>query len=199
LANSPDKAVYDAKLEELKDLFALEDKGEIKIFFGDESGFSLTPYIPYGWQKIGTTQAIPSQRSKQINVFGLLTRDNEYEAYWTDGSINSEVIISSIDNFVQKVKQKTVLILDNAPTHKSNAFKSKMDEWKEQNLEIFFLPTYSPHLNLIETLWRKMKYEWLKPGDYTSIETLTEAIANITREIGNKLTIKFKSPLVSVI
>ena len=26
---------------------------------------------------------------------------------------------------------------------------------------LFYLPTYSPHLHNIETLWRNMKYEWL--------------------------------------
>jgi len=41
------------------------------------------------------------------------------------------------------------------------------------------LLTYSPHLNLIETLWRKIKLEWLKPEDFENKHTLHKAINNI--------------------
>lgn len=49
---------------------------------------------------------------------------------------------------------------------------------------IFNLPPYSPHLNIIEILWRKMKYEWLKPEDYGSFEKLTESIKEILSQLG---------------
>ncbi len=170
----------------------LEENGFIDLFFADGSGFSLTPYIPYGWQKKGITVSIPSQRSGQINVFGLLSRDNEFESYTTMGSVNSQLIISYIDDFAQKIKRKTVIVMDNAPTHKSLAFRAKIEEWKEQDLYIWFLPTYSPHLNIIEILWRKIKYEWLRPKDYCSKETLLEALENILNGVGNEFKIKFK-------
>ena len=56
---------------------------------------------------------------------------------------------------------------------------------------IFFLPTYSPHLNLIETLWRKIKYEWLKPQDYLNFEILTDAVESIILDVGKKYKINF--------
>ena len=51
---------------------------------------------------------------------------------------------------------------------------------------MFFLVTYSPHLNLIETLWRRIKYQWLKAKDYTNFETLTNAVENIVLDVGKK-------------
>jgi transposase len=71
---------------------------------------------------------------------------------------------------------------------------------KQKGLRIFHLPPYlcfakpkySPHLNLIETLWRKMKYNWLKPGDYSSWEALKKAIDDILNSVGKDLKIKFK-------
>lgn len=44
----------------------------------------------------------------------------------------------------------------------------KLDEWKERQIEIFQLPSYSPQLNLIEILWRFMKYEWIEISAYRS-------------------------------
>ena len=49
------------------------------------------------------------------------------------------------------------LVIDNASIHTSRAVNDKWDEWKEAGLNLFFLPTYSPELNLIEILWRKIK------------------------------------------
>jgi transposase len=105
--------------------------------------------------------------------------------------MNGDLIIAFIDDFAKTITQRTVIILDNATIHHSDAFKDKIDEWEQMDLYIFFLPTYSPHLNLIETLWRKIKYEWLKPQDYLDFDTLTNAIENIVLEVGKKFKINF--------
>ncbi len=44
--------------------------------------------------------------------------------------------------------------------------------WEARGLFLFYLPPYSPHLNIAEVLWRKLKYEWLQPADYASAQTL---------------------------
>ncbi len=49
-----------------------------------------------------------------------------------------------------------VLVLDNASSHKSAALRHWIERQHER-LVLFYLPTYSPQLNLIERLWR-----WLK-------------------------------------
>ncbi len=194
---APNPDDYAIKKKLLTQLLALELSGYVDIYFGDESGFSLTPSVPYGWQKIGETQSLPTQKSARINVFGLLSRSNKFESYIKTGSNTSSTIIAYIDDFAKTREQRTVIILDNAPIHKSKEFKMKIKEWKKLDLHIFFLPTYSPHLNLIETLWRKMKYEWLKPSDYNSIENLTIAVENILAAVGERFMIDFKTPDVA--
>jgi hypothetical protein len=44
---------------------------------------------------------------------------------------------------------------------------------------IFYLPPYSPHLNIIETLWRFMKHVWIDYRAYLSIDNLRNYIKNI--------------------
>ena len=58
--------------------------------------------------------------------------------------------------------------MDNASMHTSNAVKNKQAEWEQKGLTIFYLPTYSPQLNIIEILWRFIKYEWLNIDAYES-------------------------------
>ena len=52
-----------------------------------------------------------------------------------------------------------MLVMDNASIHTSAIFQDQLPKWEQQGLDIFYLPAYSPELNLIEILWRFMKYE----------------------------------------
>ncbi len=101
------------------------------------------------------------------------------------------MIIECIDEFAAQVNRPTVLVFDNAPWHVSEKVISKIEEWAGKNVYLFFLPTYSPHLNLIETLWRKIKYNWLKAEDYTSAKSLKAAIFNIIRKYDDEFCINF--------
>lgn len=166
----------------------------IDLYFGDESGFSLTPYLPYGWQPIGEQLAIDTERKHLMNIFGLLDPiSSAVFPYHTrkEEMINTDFMIQSIEDFILRCKKPTVLILDNAPWHRSKAFKAKRKEWMEKDLYIFYLPKYSPHLNLIETLWRKIKYEWLRPKDYNSKTALRKRIKYIFQNFGNEFSINF--------
>ena len=89
--------------------------------------------------------------------------------------------------------------MDNSSVHQNNYLWNKESEWAEKGLEIFFLPTYSPYakryplgqLNIIEILWRFIKYKWLETEDYESYSTLVEAVENILINFGTKYTINF--------
>ena len=178
-------------MKQLCELLYLEERGYLQIYYGDESGFSLDPCIPYGWQPAGEYIKITPKKSKRLNVFGLLSKDNDLVAYSSTDTMNADLIMAFLDDFVGQITQKTVVVLDNATIHHSDEFQDKIAEWAQQDLHIFFLPTYSPHLNLIETLWRKIKYEWLKPHHYQSWDTLAKAVEDIILKVGKSLIIDF--------
>ena len=126
----------------------------------------------------------------------MLAKDNHLQAYSSEHNMNADMIIAFLDDFANQLTQKTVIVLDNAPIHHAKQFEEKILAWKEQDLYIFFLPTYSPHLNLIETLWRKAnrvagRYEWLRPKDYLCWDSLTTAVDNIMSNVGNNFSITF--------
>ncbi|MGB6300402.1 MAG: IS630 family transposase [Rivularia sp. (in: cyanobacteria)] len=187
----PIPAFYDKKYQELQKLKEQESIGEIEIRYVDESGFCLIPYIPYAWQESKQKTTEKSQQSKRLNVLGFLTRNNELEAYAFDCSINSDVVIACIDDFCKKITKKTVLVMDNSSIHQNNFLWDKEEEWSKKGLYIFFLPTYSPHLNIIEILWRFIKYKWLEVNAYDSYSTLVEAVENILINFGSEYTINF--------
>jgi len=53
------------------------------------------------------------------------------------------------------------------------------------------LPSYSPQLNLIEILWRFIKYEWLEIEAYSNWQTFVDSVDKILREFGENYVINF--------
>lgn len=195
LKKSPDQVEYNRKLDEITELIRLEKNKFLTIYYADESGFNETPCVPYGWQQKGEPLSIPSQRGRRWNVFGIMSSDNQLFARKTNGSIKSLFVINCIDTFANSSDRspRSVIILDNAKIHHSQEFKDKIPQWKELGVEIFYLPTYSPHLNRIETFWRKCKYEWLLPNDYQSWKNLTSKIEQILDKFGTLYSIQFQN------
>jgi len=176
----------------LKVLCQLEQADRIDLYFGDEAGFSMQPCLPRAWQPKKEQIRIFPQRDKKVNLFGIFSSGNVAVTYQTKSNINSSFLISSIDDFCQYVEKPTVLVLDNAPIHRSKLFQEQLARWQEKELYIFFLPKYSPHLNKAETFWPKAKYEWLKPTDYASFAKYKRKIKEIFNGIGLQYRVNFK-------
>jgi transposase len=79
------------------------------------------------------------------------------------------------------VERPTFIVLHRASIHTSNAIFEHFEEGKERDLTIFELPSYSPELNLIELLWRSIKYEWLEIDAYSSWESLVSSVERILK------------------
>lgn len=181
---------YGDKKEALQELQLLEKQDYIDLFYGDESGFSLTPVTAYAWQYKGEQLQILPQKSKRVNVFGLMSKGKKLISFLKEGTIKASFVVSCIEEWMKTLHKPTVLVLDNAPVHQAD-LQAKIEEWQQRDLFIFFLPAYSPHLNKIEHLWRKVKYEWLKPEAYSSLATLKAAIELIFSNFGEQYSIKF--------
>lgn len=116
---------------------------------------------------------------------------NKLISFPKEGSIKTDFVLESLQQWVDTLLRPTGLVLDNAPIHQAKRFLAKQEEWQEKNLFIFFLPAYCPHLNKIETLWRKVKYEWLQPKDYTSLPILKQALSHVFSQVGQQYRIQF--------
>ena len=191
LKRKRNKLEFELKQSQIESLKALEDSGYIDIYFGDESHFGLTPNVPYAWQKKDNPILLPAAKGKFLNVIGLMTRKNNLFFEMLETTFNTDKIISFMDNFVAQIKKKTVVILDNSPIHKSNKFMAKIQEWEEQDVFIFFLPPYSPELNLIEILWRRIKYNWIPFDAYICFQNLKERLSFVLNNFGTKYDIIF--------
>ena len=163
----------------------------IDLYYGDESRVSLEANVPYGWQFADEEIYMPTEKGGGLNLFGMIGRNNKLIYETTAGKIDSQFVLEQLEKFSMGLKKLTVVVLDNATAHMAKKIRERLAVWQNRGLYIFYLPTYSPHLNIAETLWRKMKYEWLSPSDYFDKQQLHYSLRQILGAVGNSLKINF--------
>ena len=191
LKRKRNKDEFEFKQAQIEDLKKLEDSGYIDLYYGDESHFGLTPNVPYAWQLKDKPLLLPAAKGKFLNAVGLMSRKNDLFFQVLESTFNTDKIIDFMNSFVEQINKKTVVILDNSPIHKSNKFMAKIQEWEEKDVYIFFLPPYSPEFNLIEILWRRIKYNWIPLDVYLCFQNLKERLSFVLNNFGTKYDIIF--------
>ena len=160
--------------------------------YGDESGFCLSPIVPYLWQPKGKTVGLPAKaHSHRLNVLGFLSRQSRLHSFQAQERITAQFVVNSIETLLPSLSGPTVLVLDNASVHRSKLVQAKRREWKQKGLRLLFLPPYCPHLNLIENLWRHIKYRWLSGEAYKNFETLCQSVTDVLTQVGTKYRLSF--------
>jgi len=120
-----------------------------------------------------------------------MNRQNDLHPFLFEGSVHTGVVIACFDAFSQTLTKKTVVVLDNASIHTSEEFEDRLPYWKKKGLIIKYLPPYAPELNLIEILWRRIKYTWLPFSAYECLNALSEALETILSHVGSEYQITF--------
>lgn len=166
-------------------------KGEIDLYYGDETHICSQGYVPYGWQFPDEQVCFLTDKSYKFNCLGFIDRSNQCRWKITQENIDSAFVLDFLDKFSFEIQRTTFLVLDNARIHKAKAIKERIPYWRKRGLYLFFLPPYSPHLNIAETLWRKLKKEWIDPADYLSKDDLAYAINRCLAAMGKEQKIKF--------
>lgn len=165
--------------------------GYLDLYYADETRVSEEGYVPYGWQFTDEDVYVPSSRGGAVNCFGLLSRGMGFHYEVTGGTVNADFLIGFLERFSFGLKKLTVVVLDNASPHKAKKLTERLAIWQERGLYLFYLPPYSPKLNIIERLWKEIKEGWLKPEDYQTADTLFYAVNRILANVGKELKINF--------
>lgn len=73
--------------------------------------------------------------------------------------MTADKVISFLDEISFNLEKDTFVVLDNTSIHRNKKMKGLRPLWEQRKLFLFFLPPYSPQLNIAETLWRILKMQ----------------------------------------
>jgi transposase len=151
------QAVEDWKNKEFPEIQKRAKKEGAVIFFQDESGVRSDFHAGKTWALKGETPVIESTGARfGLNMIGAITPKGEMNFMIVQGSVQAVQICDFLKRLMKGRDRKVFLIWDGHPTHRSKQVKKCVASFDGQ-LEIFFLPPYSPDLNPIEQLWNHTK------------------------------------------
>lgn len=138
-----------------------EDYPEIKkrakeegaeIFWGDETGMRSDSQHERGYAPRGKTPIVKlNSKRSSINMISAITNQGKVRFQVYEGTMNADKLIGFLKRLIQSSKKKVFLVLDNLRVHHAYVVKDWLLEHTE-DIEVFYLPAYSPELNPDEYL-----------------------------------------------
>jgi transposase len=123
-----------------------------EIYWGDETGLQTGANVERGYAPRGKTPRVrlPAKRER-VSMISAITNQGKVRFMFYRDSMNSQRLINFMQRLVKDAGRKVFLILDNLRVHHSEAVKKWLEQHREE-IEVFYLPPYSPELNPDEYL-----------------------------------------------
>lgn len=174
-----------------------QERGELEVAYADAAGFSLQAPQSMAWQHPNHPLWLEAQsHGKRLNVFGFLRKNNDFEAVVFEQTINDDCVIAVIDHYIRHRTKDSLplhIALDNAPSHHTDEMYNAQERWRKKKVFIEYLTPYSPQLNRIEILWRRVKYHWLPLEAFQNMKSLRHHLYAVLNGIGTKYRITFEN------
>jgi transposase len=168
-------------------------QGKRTVLFVDAAHFVMGAFLGMVWCFVRLLLPSASGR-KRHNVLGAYDpMTHEAITVTNDTYINQDVFCEFLEKIAKAYADSgrpITLILDNARYQKCQSVASKA---KELNIELLYLPPYSPNLNLIERLWRFVKKQVLYSKHYDRFDTFRNSINNCISDLGTRFKNEIQS------
>ena len=155
---------------------ATQEKAE--IYWGDEMGLRSDHALGRTFGQRGITPVIPTTGNRfKCNMISALTNRGAMYFMVFKQRFQADVFLDFLRRLVRQAGHKVFFIVDGHPVHRSKKVKSWLEKHVEK-IRLFFLPPYSPELNLDEFFNQDVKSNAVgkkRP------HTLSEMIANVRR------------------
>ena len=170
--------------DQLEPRLAEARAGHRQVRFVDASHFVFATFLGYLWCKMRWCVRAASGR-KRFNVLGALDAVSHNLVQVTNHSyINAESVCALLRAVVDAGTGLPItLVLDNARYQKCALVTALA---AQLGVELLYLPSYSPNLNLIERLWKFVKKECLNSIHYQNYEAFTTAITRCLDDLPSK-------------
>ena len=128
------------------------------------------------WAPVGHQPEVcaPGQNQKKVVYGGVNYKTGKLIYTIADTKSGTKFLAFLVVLLAKYVGRKILLVCDNGRFHTTKAVRAWLDEHREQ-IEVYWLPPYSPTLNLIERLWGHIKRTVLANVLFVTLKDLTNA------------------------
>jgi hypothetical protein len=154
--------------------------GRIELFYLDEAGFAPTLPTGFTWARTGVRPLVryEAPKGRRVNAIAALAPFGPApRLVWasSQGKLDATAFLDFVCGKVADLPggaagltalpagwrrdRRCVIVLDNYSVHRAKPVKEVLGVLERVGVELYFLPAYSPQLNLIEAEWRQVKYQ----------------------------------------
>jgi len=187
------------KTTELEPRLEEAQAGKRAVFFVDAAHFVLAPFLGMLWCFKRMFIRAPAGRQR-FNVLGALNAiTHELVMVTNDTYITACTVCELLRQIAAlQLGVPITLVLDNARYQRCQLVEALAATLQ---IELLYLPAYSPNLNLIERLWKFVKKKCLYSVYYSHFKDFKQAITNCLmqthttykKELDSLLTLRFQS------
>ena len=150
------------------------ERGQRTVLFVDAAHFVFGPFLGYLWCLARLLLPGPSGRKRYTVLAALNAVTHEVMRVANHSYINAESVCGLLRQIAAAgLPRPITLVLDNARYQRCALVQALA---RSLRIELLFLPSYSPNLNLIERLWKFVKKECLASRPMPNYEAFTQAI-----------------------
>jgi len=125
---------------------------EAEIHWGDETGIRSDAQHGRSYAPRGKTPEIRlSAKRTSMNMISTVTNQGKVRFMLYDKALNAQVLIKFMKRLCREANRKVYLILDNLRVHHAIIVREWLAKHTDE-IEVFYLPSYSPELNPDEYL-----------------------------------------------
>jgi len=164
---------------------ALAKQEKAEIHWGDETGIQNDAYNARGFAPKGKTPVVRINATKsRVNMISSITNRGKVRFMLYKENMTSQVLIRFMSRLVKGADRKVFLILDNLRVHHSKLVKAWLEEHEEE-IAVFYLPSYSPELNPDEYLNGDLKHCIRSGLPARTVKALTKKTRSFMRKLQN--------------
>ena len=166
----------------------MRDDADFALIFQDEMEIHRHPALSRMWAPVGKQPEVPApgNNDKKVVYGGVDYRTGQLTYTVADSKCGTSFLAFLVALLLAYSGRKIRLVCDNGRFHTTKAVQAFLDEHREQ-IEVYWLPPYSPSLNMIERLWGHLKRTVLANVLYASLNDLVKAFRKGVRRLtGNR-------------
>jgi transposase len=163
------------------------------VLFVDAAHFVFGPFLGFLWCLVRLFVPGPSGRQRYNVLAALNAVTHEVIRVANHASINADSVCDLLRQVAAAgLPRPITLVLDNARYQRCALVQALA---RSLRIELLFLPSYSPNLNLIERLWKFVKQECLASRILPDYESFTRAIDSCLNNLHTKYKQQMKTLL----
>lgn len=185
-ANKQDAQRVQAWLQQEYPAIAMKAKAEnAEIYWGDETALQNTANYIKGYAPVGKTPVLEVEaRRLKLNMLSAVSNRGLLRFTITKKSVNADILIDFMKRLTKDTGRKVLMILDNLKVHHAKIVTAWLAEHR-QEIELFYLPPYSPEYNPDEYLNSDLKREMSKlpiPGSEEELDKNARSVLKRTQK-----------------